>query len=109
MISISNQARIFIYGDPINMLKSFEGLSKLVKSAFPGEIFKGYFVFLNKLRDRIKVLYWDGDGFVIWYKLLEKGSFLRQKDGSVSIERREFFMLLEGVISKKFQTRFCLK
>lgn len=109
MISISTQARLFLFEGPVNMNKSFEGLSGIIENAFPGELTKAYFIFLNRSRDRVKVLYWDGDGFAIWYKRLERGSFLRQKKGSISLERREFFMLLEGVIPKKIQPRFCLK
>jgi transposase len=109
MISISTQARLFLFEGPVNMQKSFEGLSALVEHAFPGELMKGYFIFLNRSRDRMKVLYWDGDGFSIWYKRLEKGSFLRQKKGSAQLQRREFFMLLEGVTPKKIQRRFSLK
>jgi transposase len=108
MLTISSQARLFLFGSPVNMLKSFEGLSGLVENAFPGDLMKGYFIFINRTRDRMKVLYWDGDGFSIWYKLLEKGSFLRQKEGSISLDRREFFMLLEGVTPKKMQRRFSL-
>lgn len=106
MITISNAARLFLFDSPVNMLKSFEGLSALIEQAFPGELMTGYFIFLNRKRDRIKVLYWDGDGFALWYKQLEKGSFLRQKNASTEIRRREFFMLLEGVTPKKIQPRF---
>lgn len=109
MITVSTQARLFLFENAVNMQKSFEGLSALVENAFPGELMKGYFVFLNRSRDRMKVLYWDGDGFSIWYKRLEKGSFLRQKKGSISLQRREFFMLLEGVTPKKIQRRFSLE
>ncbi len=109
MISISTQACLFLFESPVNMLKSFEGLSTLVDNAFPGELMRGYFIFLNRTRDRMKVLYWDGDGFSIWYKRLEKGSFLRQKNGSIELQRREFFMLLEGVTPMKFQRRFSLE
>jgi transposase len=56
----------------------------------------------------MKVLYWDGDGFVIFYKRLEKGSFAVKKDGPPFIPRREFLMLLEGITPKRLQTRFSL-
>lgn len=64
-----------------------------------------YFAFLNRKRDRIKVLYWDGDGLAFWYKRLEKGVF-RQNQGRVIIDRREFFMLLEGVTPKHVRQRY---
>lgn len=109
MISLNNNARLFLFGDSVDMRKSFEGLCSLVEEAFPGEIMRGYFIFLNRSRDRAKVLYWDGDGFVIWYKRLEKGSFLRHKEGAVKISRKDLFLLLEGVTPKKIQKRFSLE
>jgi len=101
MLTLSNETHLFIFSDPINMLKSFEGLSALIEQAFPGELMKGYFIVLNRRRNRIKVLYWDGDGFSIWYKRLEKGSFILAKNNSGSINRRDFLMLFEGVEPKK--------
>jgi transposase len=64
-----------------------------------------YFVFINRTKDRIKVLYWDADGFSIWWKRLEKGSFRLGIDKNL-IDRKEFFMLLEGIIQKRIQKRF---
>lgn len=50
------------------MRKSFEGLSTLVDAAFPGTLLTGaLFLFLNRRRNLIKILAWDGDGFAIWY------------------------------------------
>jgi transposase len=54
----------------------------------------------------MKVLYWDGDGLAIWYKRLEKGSFLNNKSNAISMDRREFLMLLEGVTPQRLQKRF---
>ena len=56
----------------------------------------------------MKVLYWDNNGFVIFYKRLEKGSFAISKDSSISLQRREFLMLMEGVTPKRIQARFSL-
>lgn len=109
MIAIHPGARLFLYGNAVDMRKSFEGLSALVESAFPGELLQGWFIFLNRSRDRTKILYWDEDGFVIWYKRLEKGSFLRSVEGSRTLNRRDFFLLLEGVTPKKMQKRFSVK
>lgn len=108
MIALSYQSRLFLFGDPVDMRKSFEGLCGLITQAFPGELMCGYFIFLNRRRDRVKVLYWDGDGFAIWYKQLERGTFLHQKKGSLEINRRELILLLEGVTPKKVQRRFSL-
>jgi transposase len=109
MLTLSANARIFIYKDPINMRKSFEGLSAAVENLFPGELFSGaLFVFLNRGRSHMKVLFWDRDGFAIWYKRLEKGTFARNAQNN-HLDRREFLMLLEGIEPKKIRPKFFLK
>ena len=107
MLNISGNARLFLYQEPVRMHKSFEGLSMEVERAFPGQLLSGaYFIFLNRMEDHMKVLYWDGDGLAIWYKRLEKGSFVGKNYRTSSITRREFFMLLEGVTPQKIQARY---
>ena len=107
MIALAGNAKIFLYQMAIDMRKGFEGLSCAVESSFEVELTSGaYFVFLNKQKDRMKVLYWDSDGLAIWYKRLEKGSFPINEYGKISLERREFLMLLEGVIPHRMQKRF---
>ena len=103
MLPLQGHSRIFLYQQPVVMHKSFEGLSQEVEKAFPGELFtSAFFLFFNRRRDSIKILFWDGDGFVIWYKRLEKGSF-RTKDKGVCLNRRELFLLLEGVTPKRLE------
>jgi transposase len=110
MLAIAGNARIFLCRDAIDMRKGFEGLSGLVESLFSGQLTSGaYFVFLNWNRNRMKVMYWDVDGLVIWYKRLEKGSFPKRENGEVIIDRKEFFMLLEGIIPKRIQKRFTIE
>jgi transposase len=80
MLTISANARLFLCQVPMSMRKSFEGLSAVVQQMFPGELLSGaLFIFLSRRRDLMKVLYWDGDGFAIFYKRLEKGSVLDKK------------------------------
>ena len=75
MLTIATHTRLFLYGEPVNMRKSFEGLSAAIETSFPGELFSGaYFIFLNRKKDYMKVFAWDGDGFAIWSKRLEKES-----------------------------------
>jgi len=107
MLAIPANARIFLFQNPVDMRKGLEGLSVLVESYFSEPLTSGaYFVFINRVKDRIKVLYWDSDGFAIWWKRLEKGSFRLLGLDKDLIDRREFFMLLEGIIPKKLQKRF---
>lgn len=108
MLTLPN-AKIFLCKDPINMRKSFEGLSGIVEQLFPGELLSGsLFVFLNRQRNCLKALFWDRDGFAIWYKRLERGSFVRNTQNN-SLDRREFLMLLEGIEPKKIRPKFSLK
>jgi transposase len=107
MLTISGAARVFLYGEPVNMHMSFEGLSVIVEKFFDVEITSGaYFVFLNRQRDRMKVIYWDVDGLAIWYKRLERGTFSSKSRSTQLMPRREFLMLLEGVIPKRINRRY---
>lgn len=107
MLAISSHARIFFFQKPIDMRKGVEKLSILIEENYIGELMSGaYFVFINGTRDRMKVLYWDSDGFAIWWKRLEKGSFCLLGIDRSLIDRREFFMLLEGITPHKVQKRF---
>lgn len=100
---------IHLYDQPVDMRKSFEGLSALVDMAFPGKLLTGsLFLFLNRRRNLIKILYWEGDGFVIWYKRLEQGTFSGYFSGRQELSRQQFVLLLEGVVPKRVSKRFSL-
>jgi transposase len=107
MLAIAGNARIFFFQKSVDMRKGLESLSILVEQSCNGELMTGaYFVFINRSRDRMKVLYWDNDGFAIWWKRLEKGSFRLSGIDKPLLDRKEFFMLLEGITSYKIQRRF---
>lgn len=107
MIALAGTAKIFLHSEPVDMRKSFEGLGRLVEETFDEELVSGaYFAFINRSRDRIKVLYWDADGLAIWYKRLEKGSFSRSNQIGQSMGRKQFMMLLEGVTPKRINRRY---
>ncbi len=85
MLVIPGNAPLFLCKYPVNMRKSFEGLSTIVEQLFPGELLSGaLFIFLNRRKDHMKVLFWDKDGLVIWFKRLEKGSFAHQWGSEIS-------------------------
>lgn len=108
MLSLAGIQRIYLYRGPTDMRKSFEGLSGVVEAHFPDQLLTGsVFVFCNRLRNRIKVLYWDGDGFALWYKRLESGRFRLPGTGeTMALQRRELTALLEGVTPLKYERRF---
>lgn len=109
MLGLPGNARLFLCNHPVNMRKSFEGLSQIVETLFPGKLLTGsFFIFLNRRKDLIKILYWDLDGFVIWTKRLEQGAFAWKWGQEGTIDRRSFLLILEGVIPKRIQKRFSL-
>ena len=76
MLSIAPPPTIYLHSGATDMRKSFDGLSGIIRGNFGGDPADGsLFLFVNKRRDRIKALWWDGDGFVLWYKRLEQGTF----------------------------------
>lgn len=106
MFNISS-SKIFVCKDPIDMRNGFEGLSSAVTQIFNTTIISGgFFVFFNKRKNLLKVLYWDIDGPAIWYKRLEKGKFLYKKSTNEIIDKREFIMLLEGITPKHLNKRY---
>jgi hypothetical protein len=76
MLTLAHNTRIYVYRPATDLRKSFDGLTGLVRSAFRTDPRDGsWFLFFNKRRDRLKILAWEPDGFSIWYKRLEAGSF----------------------------------
>jgi transposase len=113
VVSLTSALRIFLAVEPADMRKGFDGLSQLVRDRIAQDPLSGHlYVFRNKRRDRIKILYWDRDGFALWYKRLEKGTFRfpEAKDGRVEVTPAEMAAVLEGIdLSRaRRQTRFSL-
>jgi transposase len=78
---------VFLCAKPTDMRKGFDGLQGMVREFLGQDPLSGHlFLFLNRRRDRIKVLWWDRDGLVIWYKRLEAGTF-QQLDHSAAAGR----------------------
>jgi transposase len=94
--------RIFLCMTPTNMNYSFDGLMGQAQQIFDQDPCSGHlFLFLNRNRDRIKILFWDQDGFCIFYKRLEAGSFQlpRTADGQqgVELDYTQLTRLLNGL------------
>lgn len=111
MLSLSPTIRIFLCLSTVDLRKSFDGLSALVRQALGSDPLSGHwFVFRNKVGDRLKILAWEEDGWAIWYKRLEEGVFrfpAPAADGSARREVRasDLAMLLDGVVLEKVQRR----
>jgi transposase len=100
MLSLPTSVRIWLATQPTDMRKSFDTLAELIRQQLKGDPLSGQlFVFRNKRADRIKLLYWDEDGFVIVYKRLEAGTFRfpAAQDAGVEIRAADLQMLLDGV------------
>lgn len=102
MLSLPLPVRILLCPEPADMRRSFDGLAMLVRDYLGADPLSGHlFVFRNKRGDRVKMLYWTGDGLAIWYKRLEEGVFrfpARKGSGhGVEIRAADLTMLLDGV------------
>ena len=116
MLSFSAHQRYFLFSNATDMRKGFSGLSGLVRKHIPHDLMSGdVFIFINKRRDKIKLLMWDSNGFAIWYKELEKGTFgslEMGKNTSVELVWSDLVMLLEGIeissIKRRKRVSVCL-
>jgi transposase len=115
MFNLPMNVSIYLCAEPVDLRKSFDGLSGLIESVFQGNILDGHlFLFVNKRRDRVKAMWWDQDGLVIWYKRLERGTLETPQRSAgqkhVTIDATELAMLLGGVPlgSAKRRKRFSL-
>ena len=97
-----SDVRIFVCLSPIKMQFSFDTLMSLAQETFNQDPLSGHlFLFFNRKRDRIKILFWDADGFCIWYKRLEVGAFqlpvATEGDQGVELDCRQLNQLLGGL------------
>jgi transposase len=100
MFGLSAAVRVYLAKDPADMRKSFDGLFALVTGPLALDPLSGHlFVFLNKRRDRIKILYWDRDGLAVWAKRLEKGTFRvpQATAGRIEMTTTDLAALLAGI------------
>ena len=115
MLSISGHVRVLLARQPVDMRKSFHGLVSLAETALRQDPLSGQlFVFVNRRRDRMKILYWGGAGFCIWYQQLEKGTY-QLPDAStceaaegIEITASQLSLILDGIdlLSVRQRPRF---
>ena len=105
MLSIPASVRVFIHRDPVDFRKSHDGLSGIIRRELGEDPLNGdLFAFLNKRRDRVKLIQFDGNGLWLHYKRLENGTFRRPaatRDGKALYTRADLALLLEGIEVKK--------
>lgn len=94
--------RIYLSTAPTDMRKGFDSLASLVREALGQDPLTGHlFLFVGRGKDRLKILYWDKDGFALWYKRLEEGTFrlpsFKKVGASVELKASELAMLLAGI------------
>jgi transposase len=102
MIHLPASVRVYLCLTPTDMRRSFDGLYALVRDHLQLDAFAGHlYIFLNRRRDRVKIIYWDRDGFAVWAKRLEAGVFaIPSGDGDairLEITTEELGALLSGI------------
>jgi transposase len=106
MLMATSSLRVFAHRGPTDMRKSFSGLVGLVELELGQQVESGHlFLFFNRRRDRVKVLYFVGDGLVIFYRKLERGTFEtpaamtagQDPSGGVELRLSDLALILEGI------------
>ncbi len=113
MLNVPATVSIFLCTKATDMRKGFNGLSGIVRGELGGDPLDGsLFLFINRRRDRIKILHFDGSGYWLYYKLLEAGTFEVMRTASLchKIDATQLAMLLGGVTlsGAKRRKRFSL-
>ena len=102
MLTLSSNTKIYAYLPPADMRKGFSGLSAIIRQEFQADPTDGsLFLFVNRRRDRMKLLHFADGGFWLYYRLLEAGTFepLKAREAScqLQLDATELSMLLAGV------------
>lgn len=110
MFSFPGKIRFYLYAHPTDMRKSFDGLSGLISNCLFSDPLSGdVYLFINRRRDRIKLFVWGRDGWWIYYKRLEKGTFqipsAPSSADSYELAYEDLIMLLEGIAFEKVKKR----
>jgi transposase len=113
MLMLSPAVKIFLCVQATDMRRSFDKLAEMTRSVLAQDPLSGHlFVFFNRPRDRVKILFWDRSGFCLYYKRLEEGSFRvpALDKGSAQINTAELALILEGIelAGSRRQKRFSL-
>lgn len=110
MFALTAENIFHLYSQPTDMRQSFDALSGLVRNNLGSNPTGGeVFIFINKTRNRIKLLHWQGSGYLLYYKRLEKGTFeMPRYDasvGSITLSYAQLVMIMDGLSIKNLQKR----
>lgn len=114
MLHLSQSCTYYLYAGHADMRKSFDGLCGIIKSQMALNALNGsVFIFMNRRRTQVKLLLWEGDGFAIYYKRLEQGTFELPVSGgsssTLAFDARQLQFILQGVSLRKIVYRPRLK
>jgi transposase len=108
MLRLPASIRIFLCAQAADMRRGFDGLALMTQSIVGEDPLSGhFFVFRNRRGDRLKILYFDRDGYALWYKRLEAGTFRfpPAQGGRIEIDHATLTMILEGIDATKITRR----
>ena len=102
ILNLPPSVRLYVATEPVDMRRSFDGLSVLVEHHLEQDPLSGHlFCFFNKRRDKVKLLWFDHGGYALFYKRLERGCFrppeARQGERAVTMRAGELALILEGI------------
>lgn len=106
MLALGSQARIWLCTQPTDMRKSFDGLSAQVRRQLGYDPLSGhYFVFVNRRKTQMKILYFEPSGFCVWTKRLEQGQFAVRAcaNGHRALSWTDLQLIIEGIEVKKIR------
>jgi len=110
MLHLSPSCQYYLYHSPTDMRKGFDSLSGVVQQHMQLDVLSGsIFIFMNKKRNQVKLLLWEGDGLSVYYKRLEKGTYERPAatgpSSSITISAQQLQFILQGVSFQKINFR----
>jgi len=115
MLALSSACRYYFYRGVTDFRKSFDGLSGLVRAELGHDPLQGdIFIFLNRKRNQIKLLHFEGDGFALYHKRLEQGTYqlphTTDSTHSIQMSHQQLLLILQGINLESVQRRkrFCL-
>lgn len=110
MLHLSSACNYYLYRGSTDMRKGFDSLSGIVSSHMQLNVLSGsVFIFLNKKHNQVKLLLWEGDGFALYHKRLEEGTYelpaQDDKNESLSVSNQQLQLILQGISLKSVRRR----